>query len=111
MKAGNLAFPAHGALTGRAGRSMLSAMAAGPAWKTASELADGYLSLNQANLKRFEKHELEALQKELEKLSREVRSTVVPDSDNEAAQSRNRKLLRLSQATIVLQSYRSRMGR
>lgn len=86
-------------------------MAAGPAWKTASELAEGYLSLNQANLKKFEKHELDALTKELEKLSREVRSTLVPENDNEAAQAKNRKLLRISQATVVLQSYRSRMGR
>ncbi len=86
-------------------------MAAGPAWKTATELADGYLSLNQANLKKFEKHELEALQKELEKLSREIRATVVPENDSDAAQTKNRKLLRLNQAGVVLQSYRSRMGR
>jgi UV DNA damage repair endonuclease len=86
-------------------------MASGPAWKTASELADGYLSLNQANLKKFEKHELDALQKELDKLSREVRSSIVPENDNEAAQTKNRKLLRISQATIVLNGYRSRMGR
>lgn len=84
---------------------------ANPAWKTASELAEGYLTLNQANLKRFEKHELEALQKEIEKVTRDTRSTIVPENDNDAAQARNRKLLRLNQATIVLQSYRSRMGR
>lgn len=84
---------------------------ANPAWKTASELADGYLTLNQANLKRFEKHELDALVKELEKVTRETRSQIVPENDNEAAQARNRKLLRLNQASVVLQSYRSRMGK
>ncbi len=84
---------------------------AAPSWKTASELADGYLSLNQANLKKFEKHELDALQKEIEKLTRDTRAQVVPENDNEAAQSKNRKLLRLNQANVVLQSYRSRMSR
>lgn len=84
---------------------------AAPAWKTASELADGYLSLNQANLKKFERHELDALQKELEKLQRELRGQVIPEGETDAMQAKSRKLLRLSQATVVLQSYRSRMGR
>jgi hypothetical protein len=84
---------------------------ANPAWKTASELAEGYLSLNPVVLKRYEKHELEALQKEIEKLARDTRSGLVPQDDAEAAQAKNRKLVRLSQATLVLQSWRSRMGK
>lgn len=84
---------------------------ANPAWKTASELADGYLSLNPVVLKKYEKHELDALQKEIEKLSRDTRSQIIPADDSEGAQTKNRRLLRLSQATVVLQSYRSRRGR
>ena len=84
---------------------------AGPAWKTASELGDGYLSLNTSNLKKFGKPELEALQKEIEKLTRETRSTIVAENDSDAAQVKNRKLLRLSQANVVLQGYRSKMSR
>jgi hypothetical protein len=84
---------------------------ANPAWKTASELAEGYLSLNPVVLKKYEKHELDALQKEIEKLARDTRSGLVPQDDAEAAQAKNRKLVRLSQATLVLQSWRSRMGK
>ncbi|MGE5344429.1 MAG: hypothetical protein ACM3JH_00605 [Acidithiobacillales bacterium] len=84
---------------------------AAPAWKAASELADGYLTLNPVSLKKYESHELDALQKEIERLSRELRGQVVPQEETEAIQARHRKLLRLSQATSVIQAWRARMRR
>ena len=84
---------------------------ANPAWKVASDLSEGYLTLNPVTLKKYEKHEVDALQKELEKLTRDMRSMIVPQDDAEAAQTRNRKLLRLNQATVVLQAWRSRMAK
>jgi hypothetical protein len=84
---------------------------ANPAWKVASDLSEGYLTLNPVTLKKYQKHEVDALQKELEKLTRDMRSMIVPQDDAEAAQTRNRKLLRLNQATVVLQAWRSRMAK
>jgi hypothetical protein len=84
---------------------------AAPAWKTAEDVAEGYLSLNPVTLKKFQGPELDQLQRELERVARDTRSTIVPENDPEKAQAKNRKLLRLSQATTVLNSYRSRMGR
>ena len=84
---------------------------ASPAWKTAEDVAEGYVVLNQVTLKRFQPQELDQLQRELEKVVRETRTTIVPENDAEKAQTKNRRLLRLSQATTVLNSYRSRMGR
>jgi hypothetical protein len=84
---------------------------ANPAWKVASDLSEGYLTLNPVTLKKYQKHEVDALQKELEKLTRELRSQVIPSEDSEAAQTKNRKLLRLNQANVVLQAWRSRMGK
>jgi hypothetical protein len=82
-----------------------------PAWKVAADLADGYLTLNPVVLKRYEAHELAALGAELERLSRETRAAVVPPDDADAAQKKNRKLLRLSQAQNVLSTAKSRFGR
>lgn len=82
---------------------------ANPAWKVASDVAEGYVSLNPVVLKKYEKHEVEALLKELEKLTRDTRSQVVPQDDAEATATRSRRLLRLSQANVVLQSWRTRM--
>jgi hypothetical protein len=82
-----------------------------PAWKAASELAEGYLTLNPVSLKKYESHELDALQKEIERLSRDLRGQAIPQEETEAIQAKNRKLLRLSQATNVIQSWRARMRR
>ena len=82
---------------------------ANPAWKVASDVAEGYVSLNPVVLKKYEKHEVEALLKELEKLTRDTRSQVVLQDDAEASATRSRKLLRLSQANVVLQAWKMRM--
>ncbi|HKC23845.1 MAG TPA: hypothetical protein VKF32_03840 [Thermoanaerobaculia bacterium] len=84
---------------------------AAPAWKTAEDVAEGYVTLNVVSLKKFQPHELDQLQRELERVLRDTRTTIVPESDADKAQAKNRRLLRLSQATTVLNSYRSRMGR
>ncbi len=81
---------------------------AAPAWKTAADLTEGFLSLNSVMLKKFEAHELVALQAELEKAAREARSTIVPQDDVDASQKKNRKLLRISQALTVIQAFRIR---
>lgn len=84
---------------------------AAPAWKAATELADGYLTLNPVSLRKYEGHELDALQKEIEKLSRDLRGQAVPQEETEAIQQKNRKLLRLSQATSMIQAWRAKMRR
>jgi len=84
---------------------------AAPAWKTAEDVAEGYISLNPVTLKKFQPSELDQLQRELERVARDARATIVPENDPDKAQAKNRRLLRLSQATTVLNSYRSRMGR
>ena len=84
---------------------------ANPAWKTAEDIAEGYVTLNPVVLKKLEKHELDQLVQELAKVLRDVRVQVVPPDDSEKAQAKSRKMLRISQAQVVLQGYRSRMGR
>jgi hypothetical protein len=82
-----------------------------PAWKMAGDLSEGYVTLNPVSLKKYERHEVDALAKELEKLTRDLRSQIVPQDDAEASQAKNRKLLRLSQATVVLNGWRIRMAK
>jgi len=81
---------------------------AAPAWKTAADISEGFMSLNSVMLKKFEAHELVALQAELDRAARETRSTVVPQDDADASQKKNRKLLRISQALTVIQAFRIR---
>ncbi len=81
---------------------------AAPAWKSAADLADGYLTLNSVMLKKFLPQELVALQAELERAARETRGTIVAQDDADAGQKKNRRLLRISQALTVLQAFRIR---
>ena len=82
-----------------------------PAWKVATDVAEGYVMLNPPFLKKYERHEIDALVKEIEKLTRDTRGLVIAADDSDANQAKNRRLLRLSQATVVLQSWRIRMGK
>lgn len=77
-----------------------------PAWKVASDVTEGFLTLNSVMLKKYEAHELVALQAELDRSAREIRGTVVAQDDLDGSQKRNRKLLRISQALTVIQAYR-----
>lgn len=77
-----------------------------PAWKVASDVTEGFLTLNSVMLKKYEAHELVALQAELDRSAREIRGTIVAQDDLEGSQKRNRKLLRISQALTVIQAYR-----
>lgn len=79
-----------------------------PAWKTASDITEGYLTINTVMLKKYEAHELVALQAELDRSAREIRGAVIPQDDADASQKRNRKLLRISQALTIIQAYRIR---
>ncbi|MCG3193261.1 MAG: hypothetical protein DIJKHBIC_02511 [Thermoanaerobaculia bacterium] len=83
---------------------------ANPAWKTVGDIVEGYLSLSPVVLKRYQDGELQALAVELEKQARELRAQVIPTEDVESVQKKNRKLLRLQQATQVLGAFRSRRG-
>ena len=80
-----------------------------PPWKAASDLADGYMLLNPVTLRKYERHEVDGLLQEIEKLARDLRGQVVPQDQTDAIQQKNRKLLRLSQAAVVLQNWKSRM--
>ena len=84
---------------------------ANPAWKVAADIAEGYVMLNPPYLKKYERHEVDALSKEMEKLARDLRGLVVATDDADANQAKNRKLLRLSQGMVVLQNWRTRMGK
>ncbi len=77
-----------------------------PAWKVASDVTEGFLTLNSVMLRKYEAHELVALQAELDRSAREIRGTIIAQDDLEGSQKRNRKLLRISQAVTVIQAFR-----
>lgn len=68
----------------------------------ANQIAEGFILLNQANLKGMSPGELGSLRAELEKLQREVRALVTPQDDALASQARNRRIARLNAAVLLV---------
>jgi hypothetical protein len=76
----------------------------GSAPAMASQIAEGYFLLNKNTLRGWAPADLQALRAEVDKLLREVRSSVPPQDDAQQNQARNRKIGRLSSALQVVQT-------
>ncbi len=76
----------------------------GSALAMASQISEGYMLLNKNTLRGWTPGDLQALRAEVDKLLREVRSTVPPQDDAQQNQLRNRKIGRLSSALQVIQT-------
>jgi hypothetical protein len=74
----------------------------GSAPAMASQICEGFILISLATLKGLTAAELNLLRAEVDKLLREVRSTVPPQDDAPANQVRNRKIARLNSALQVV---------
>jgi hypothetical protein len=70
----------------------------GSAPAMATQIAEGFVVLNNNSLKTFAPGDLAALRQELEKLQRDARAVVPAQDDALAQQSRNRRITRLGSA-------------
>ena len=83
----------------------MGAYIGGSAFAMASNVAEGNILITIVILKKFSPGELKALEFEIEKIQRDVRSEVPPQDDSMLLQKRNRKISRLSQALLVLRNF------
>jgi hypothetical protein len=67
----------------------------GSAPAMANQVAEGYTMVTAVQLKRLTDPELDLLQFELERILRDLRGSVVPQDETQAAQLKNRKLARV----------------
>lgn len=77
----------------------------GSAAAMASSLMEGYILPSPVNLKKLTVEELRALQFEVERLLRDQRAVVPDQADTLALQKRNQRILKLSQAQMVIGNY------
>jgi hypothetical protein len=80
----------------------------GSAYAMSKDIAEGYILLTAAILKKFTAVELSQLRQQLEKVQREVRAEQPPLDDIQAIQKRGRKISRISSALLVLDTLRQR---
>ena len=83
----------------------MAAFIGGSAYGMASQIAEGYVLMSVATIKKFQLHEIKLLEVEIDKLQREVRAENPQLDDTQAVQKRNRKLGRLNQAMLIIKNY------
>ena len=74
----------------------------GSAYAMASQIADGYMLVTQTILKRLTRQDLGQLQFELQKILIDERSNQPSQDDVKALPARNRKISRISNASLVI---------
>jgi len=72
----------------------------------ARDVCDGYILVNERTFVRMSSPDLDKLGFEMQRRLRDVRGVQPELNDTQALQLRNRKLQRLSQASMVLESLR-----
>ena len=80
----------------------------GSAFAMAGQIAEGYILVNERTFTRFQRGELDKLTFEMEKRLREIRSEQPDLADTLAVQQKNRRIMRLNSAVMMLRSYRMR---
>ena len=81
--------------------------AGGSAFAMCRQVAEGYLLVSERTFRRMQPPELGQLLLEVDKLLREIRATPQP-GDTQELQQRNRRLQRLSNCRLMIQSHRQR---
>lgn len=76
----------------------------GSAYSMARDVSEGYILLNPPIMRKLTKAELQMLRFELDKVIRETRSNQPPQDDAMAQQQRNRKILRIQQAMLMIEN-------
>ncbi|SRR3990167_1850192 len=83
----------------------------GSAWAMARDIGDGYQLVTERTFKRLATGEIEQLAFEMDRLLRDVRGDQPSLDDLAAIQLRNRKMMRLNQALVVLRNYQQKNRR
>jgi hypothetical protein len=73
--------------------------------KIAQDIADGFVSLSQTGLKRYNPADLKIILNNLQLVQREIRQIQIPLDEVMKIKAKNMRLTRLNQAEVVLRSY------
>lgn len=71
----------------------------------ATDIAEGFVTVNPLFLKKFKEKELKELQEALIKKERQIRAEPFPFNDALRIRQRNMKLQRLTQAMVVIKNF------
>ena len=73
--------------------------------KLATDIAEGYLNISIATLKKYTLHDLKTIQTNITIVVRQLRQEQIPLEDIMALKKRNMKLQRANQALSIIRTY------
>lgn len=73
--------------------------------KMAKDIADGYVNLTAATLRRYQPPELKLLLTSMTIVQREIRSQVLEDSDYDGVKKKNWRLQNLSRTAMIVNGF------
>jgi hypothetical protein len=76
----------------------------GSAFAMANQIADGYLLMNIHHIKKLTRADIHLLKAEMDKIMRDTRAEQPPLDQTDLLQKRNRRISRLNQAYMMLNS-------
>ena len=86
----------------------MSGFMGGSAYNMAREIAEGYIQVSDRTYRNMSVSELQKLAHELDRFQRELRGEPSANDDTAQLQGRQRKLLRLRTALMILNAYKQR---
>ncbi len=81
----------------------------GSAFSMAKDIAEGYHLVTERTFKNMSRGEVEQLAFELDRCLREIRAEQPPLDDLDLIKSRNRRIQRLNQASLVLRNHQHKI--
>ena len=81
--------------------------------KIASDIAEGLMTFNSSNLRRFDAHDLKVIVENLNNTQRDVRQIIIPMDDPdymEKTKDKNRKMGRIRNAITVIKNHCYKRG-
>jgi hypothetical protein len=86
----------------------MSVFTGGSAYNMANSIADGYIITSELTFKKFQASDLQTFLVESDRLLREIRGNQVPTDDVQGAQTRQRRMQRVTHAITIANAVRSR---
>jgi hypothetical protein len=89
----------------------MSKFLGGSAFAMARDIGDGYVTVTERTFKAFSEAEMNQLGFEIDRYLRELRGSQSPKDEQAVVQARNRKIQRLSTATMIARVWQQKRGR
>lgn len=89
----------------------MSKFMGGSAFSMARDIAEGFCTVNERTLRSMTAADMNGLSHELDRHLRELRGASIANAEQTEVQARNRRIMRLNSALVVMRAFRTKVRR